>query len=43
MRKESILKSFLKCVDSCSNSESEFNKFIEAAFNIEQKIKNSDE
>ncbi|MEK4583711.1 hypothetical protein NYE71_22635 [Bacillus sp. FSL K6-0273] len=40
MKKESILKSFLKCVDSRSNSESEFNQFIEVAFNIEQKTKN---
>ncbi|MED3358625.1 hypothetical protein P4414_26265 [Bacillus thuringiensis] len=39
MGKESILKSFLKCVNSCSNSGSEFNQLIETAFNIEQKIK----
>ncbi|WP_264538742.1 hypothetical protein [Bacillus thuringiensis] len=43
MPKENILKSFFKCVDSCSNSEEEFNQFIEAVFDVEQKIKNSDE
>lgn len=39
MKKESILRSFLKCVNSCSNSEFEFNQLIELAFNVEQKIK----
>ncbi|MGF9830974.1 hypothetical protein ABEX57_19250 [Bacillus anthracis] len=43
MKKESIVRTFLKCVNSCSNSEFEFTQFIEAVFNIEQKIKNSDE
>ncbi|MEW9578573.1 hypothetical protein U9K47_25010 [Bacillus toyonensis] len=43
MRKEDILQSFLKCMDSCSNGEEELNQFIETAFNIEQKFKNSDE
>ncbi|WP_264675609.1 hypothetical protein [Bacillus cereus] len=43
MQKENILKSFFKCVESCSNSEEEYNQFIEAAFDVEQTIKNSDE
>ncbi|WP_255850269.1 hypothetical protein [Bacillus cereus group sp. BfR-BA-01489] len=42
MQKENILKAFFKCVESCSNSEDEYNQFIEAAFDIEQIIKNSD-
>lgn len=43
MRKEDILQSFLKCIYSCSNGEEELNQFIEATFNIEQTLKNSDE
>ncbi|MGH1259597.1 MULTISPECIES: hypothetical protein [Bacillus] len=43
MRQDSILKAFFKCVESCSNSEEEYNQFIEAAFDVEQTIKNSDE
>ncbi|QQX27615.1 hypothetical protein P9C71_gp32 [Bacillus phage F16Ba] len=39
MKKESILRSFLRCVISCSNSEFELNQLIEVAFNVEQKIK----
>ncbi|WP_255543200.1 hypothetical protein [Bacillus cereus group sp. N6] len=39
MPKENILKSFFKSVESCSNSEEEYNQFIEAAFDIEQIIK----
>ncbi|MCX2467313.1 MULTISPECIES: hypothetical protein [Bacillus] len=43
MRKEDILQSFLKYIDSCSNGEGEFDRFIEEAFNIEEALKNSDE
>ncbi|WP_257132876.1 hypothetical protein [Bacillus wiedmannii] len=43
MRKESILKAFLNCVNACSNGEEEFHQFIDVAFDIEQTIKNSDE
>ncbi|MGG5766641.1 hypothetical protein [Bacillus wiedmannii] len=43
MRKDSILKAFINCVNACSNGEEEFEQFIEAAFDIEQTIKNSDE
>ncbi|MGN4667774.1 hypothetical protein ACTFRP_18350 [Bacillus cereus group sp. MYBK234-1] len=39
MTKENILKSFFECVESCSNSEEEYNQFIEVAFDIEQTIK----